>query len=453
MGDGDITLRTVHRFPNGPVRRDGRLRWDIKAVFDQVMVGLELLGREFPEVESIGLDTWGVDYGLLDAQGNLLADPVSYRDDRTQGVIEEVHTTIGPPELYAVNGLQFLPFTTLYQLAAERRGPLWEQAAHVVLLPDLLCYWLTGVLGTELTNASTTGLLDARSGTWSSALLGVLGVRTDMLPPLRRAGTVLGPLSQDVVARTGLRPSVVVTTVASHDTASAVAALPTSDRRVAYISSGTWSLVGVELDRPLLSEEARIGGFTNERSVDDRIRFLHNVGGLWLLQESMRSWNEAGITVELTSLLRDAAALPGGGPLIDADDPIFIAPGDLPERIRDAAKKSGQVPPQTPAATVRCILDSLAAAYTETIDRLSVLCDLDIHTIHVLGGGSQNTLLCQLTAQLSEIAVEAGPPEATALGNAIVQGMARGALPGNLEETRETLARVIQRSRHVPRAR
>ena len=450
IDDGQVTLRTVHRFPNGPVRRDTELRWDITAIFEQVLVGLELLGKEFPQVESIGIDTWGVDYALLDAECRLLGDPVSYRDHRTRAVIDQVHHSIDPPELYRINGLQFLPFTTLYQLAAERAGSLWDRAAYVVLLPDLLSYWLTGILGTELTNASTTGLLDATTGTWSPKILDVLGVPVEMLPPLRRPGTVLGPLSETAATRTGLSPSVAVTTVTSHDTASAVVAVPATSRPFAYISSGTWSLVGTELEGPILSKEAEDANFTNERGVDDHIRFLRNVGGLWLLQESMRSWAVRDRSRELALMLREAAALPSGGPLIDVDDPDLIAPDNMPERIQIAARLLGQSAPPTPAATMRCILDSLACAYSKTLDQLVALCGLDTDTIHIVGGGSQNALLCQLTADFASKTVEAGPTEATALGNAIVQARAFGALPSDLSEVRRSLAEVEPPVRYVP---
>ena len=339
---GDVTLRTVHRFPNAPVRRQDGLRWDIETIFKEILHGLRLLGREFPQVESIGIDTWGVDYGLLDDQGTLLADPVSYRDERTKDIIDSVHAIISRADLYALNGLQFLPFTTLYQLAAERTDTLWDEAAHVVLLPDLLGYRLTGVLGTEVTNASTTGLLDARTGSWSPQILAAIGLDAGRLPDLRRPGHLLGALTETVVRKTGLRPSVVVTTVGSHDTASAVVAIPAPERPFVYVSSGTWSLVGTELGRPILSDEAREANFANERGIDERIRFLRNVGGLWLLQEALRAWAPDGRHLELAPLLREAAELPGGGPLVDVNDPAFIAPGDMPGRIRAAAVASGE---------------------------------------------------------------------------------------------------------------
>ncbi|MGO9857733.1 MAG: rhamnulokinase [Acidimicrobiales bacterium] len=450
--DGDrVTLRAVHRFPNAPVRRQGRLRWDIETIFEEILHGLTLLGKEFPQVESVGIDTWGVDYGLLDEQGDLLADPVSYRDERTTDVVDGVHAVISRADLYAINGLQFLPFTTLYQLAAERNDALWDAATHVVLLPDLLGYRLTGVLGTEVTNASTTGLLDARTGTWSPEILATIGVDAGSFPDLRRPGQVLGALTDTVVRRTGLPPSVVVTSVGSHDTASAVVAIPAAERPFVYISSGTWSLVGTELDRPILSGEAMAANFTNERGVDGRVRFLRNVGGLWLLQESLRSWAQGGLRLELEPLLREAAALPDGGPLVDVDDPAFIAPGDMPGRIRAAAAACGESPPATPPAIARCIMDSLAAAFAAAVDQLAALCGFDVDVIHVVGGGSQNALLCGLTATRCGRTVLGGPAEATALGNVLVQARAVGAVPQDLDQLRRQLAVHGHWSRYDPR--
>jgi rhamnulokinase len=448
---GRVGLRCVHRFPNAPVRRDQRLRWDIGRIFAEVLDGLRALGREHPDVESIGVDTWGVDYALIDGEGALLADPLCYRDDRHALGVDQVDAQMSRAELYVLNGLQFLPFTTLYQLAAERSGPLWPRAAHVVLLPDLLAYWLAGTLGTEVTNASTTGLLDAKTGRWSPAVAEMLGLDRSVFPALRQPGSVLGPITQEVAASTGLRRSVVVTTVASHDTASAVAAMPSSDRRCAYVSSGTWSLVGVELDAPVLTAASREANFTNERGVDGRTRFLRNVGGFWLLQESMRSWERNGVGSTLPELLSQAASLPDGGPWIDVDDPDLVAPGDMPERIRAAARKLGHAPPETPAAVVRCAIDSLAVAYAATTDTAARLGGVEVDTLHIVGGGSQNELLCQQTADRTGFTVVAGPVEATALGNVLVQARSHGALSGNLDDVRRDLAAQTPLTRYEPR--
>ena len=448
---GQVVLRCVHRFPNAPVRRDDHLRWDITAIFAEVLAGLRALGREQPEVESVGVDTWGVDYALIDRGGALLADPLCYRDDRHAQGVAPVHARIGQAELYAVNGLQYLPFTTIYQLSAERCGALWSEAAHVVLLPDLLAYWLTGILGTEITNASTTGLLDANTGRWSASVAEALGLPLSLFPELREPGSVLGHIAPEIAAATGLDRSVVVTTVGSHDTASAVAAVPSGDRRYAYVSSGTWSLVGVELDTPVLTSAAREANFTNERGVDGRIRFLRNVGGFWLVQESMRAWERAGAGTTLADLLRQAATLPPGGPRLDVDDPDLVAPGDMPQRIRAAAGNLGYAPPETPAAVVRCVIDSLALAYAATAEAAASLGQVDVDTIHIVGGGSQAELLCQLTANQARRAVVAGPAEATALGNVLVQARAHGALSGSLDDVRRDLASRAPLTRYEPR--
>jgi rhamnulokinase len=416
--DGTVTLHTIHRFPNAPEERDGHLRWNLSHLFEEVLAGVTRLGRDFPTVESIGIDTWAVDYGLLDADGRLLAEPVAYRDPRTTtDVVDAVHTRVPPEELYQLNGLQFLPFNTLYQLEAERREPLWEQAAHVVLLPDLLAYWLTGELRTEATNASTTGLLDVHTGEWSDELLTRLDLPATRLPPVEDPGVVRGRIRPELCDRLGLAPSAVVTTVGSHDTASAVVAVPADSPNFAYISSGTWSLVGLELDQPVLGPEARAANFTNERGVGPSVRFLRNVGGLWLLQESLRAWGRN----DLTTLLTAAEALPPGGPVIEVDDPAFFPPGDMPGRIAAAAGQE-----LAPAETVRCVLDSLAATYATTVRQAAELADVPVDVVHIVGGGSQNQLLCHLTAEATGLPVTTGPVEATALGNVIVQARSHG---------------------------
>lgn len=448
---GMVTLRAVHRFPNGVGQHAGHLRWPLTELFEGVLTGLRQLAVEFPEVESIGIDTWGVDYGLLDVHGELLDLPIAYRDDRTTKVVDEVHRAIDSAELYAINGLQFLPFNTLYQLAADRQHGRLDGAAHIVLIPDLLAFWLTGDLRTEATNASTTGLLDARTGRWSEPLLQRLGIAADLLPPIQQPGDVRGPLKDDLRASLGMPPGTVVTTVGSHDTASAVVAVPSADRRFAYIASGTWSLVGLELDEPIISVASREANFTNERGVDGRTRFLRNTGGLWLLQESMRAWSEAGRPQDLAELVAEAARLPAGGPLVDVGDPTFIPPGDMPARIAAAIEATGASPPATPAGTTRCIVDSLADAYATTIRRAGKLGGMGVDVVHIIGGGSQNELLCQVTADRCGLPVAAGPVEATALGNVLIQARAHGAAPPSLDAIREQLAGSVELTRYEPR--
>jgi len=445
VGGDSVALREIHRFANGPVDGDGHLRWDVVTLFDEIVIGLRRLVAEHPHVESIGIDTWAVDYGLLDADGTLLADPVAYRDDRTAKVIDEVHAAVSPEELYGINGLQFLPFNTLYQLAAERHGELWDRAATIALIPDLLAYWLTGTLGAERTNASTTGLVDVHTGEWSAELLVRLGLPADRFPTIDAPGAVRGT----VLAGLGL-PPLPVTTVGSHDTASAVVGVPLVDRNAAYVSSGTWSLVGMELDAPVLSDAARLANFTNETGVDGRTRFLRNEGGLWLLQESLRAWAERGCTYDVEMLLAKAAALGPGGPKVPVGDPAFIPPGGMPARIAAAAAHAGYWPPETPAETVRCIMESLAQAYASTVDRAEDLAGVDASVVHLVGGGSRNELLCQRTADACDRPVLAGPVEATALGNVLVQARAHGAAPGSLEDLRALVSRSFPPRRYDP---
>lgn len=442
-----LSLHAVHRFANGACHEKGRLRWPITELLDHVLVGLHRLAQEYPDVESIGIDTWGVDYALLDAEGRLLANPVSYRDDRTAESVERVHARVTPHDLFAVNGLQFLPFTTLYQLEDERRGPLWERAASIVLLPDLVAFALTGVLRTERTIASTTGLLDVHSHEWSTDLLTRLEIPPDRLCRLSDPGTVLGPLRPHVAARLGA-PTCVVTTVASHDTASAIAAVPVAGRNFAYVSSGTWSLVGVELDAPILSAAARDANFTNELGVSGRTRFLRNTGGLWLLSESLRWWERQGFGIDFASVLHAASDVTGRW-TIDVNDPIFLAPGNVPERIASAAQ--GSTSPRSPAEIVRCVVDSLAAAYANATRRAAELSGTTVEVVHLVGGGSQNRLLCQSTADAVCLPVVAGPAEATALGNVLVQARAHGAITDSLEAARAIVATSSERERYEPR--
>ncbi|SDT31308.1 rhamnulokinase [Friedmanniella luteola] len=450
LDDDGLRLEVVHRFPNGATEVDGHLRWDLSGLFAEVLTGLAALAARHPGVRSVGIDTWAVDYGLLDADGHLLAQPVAYRDDRTDAVVDLVHRRVDPARLYAVTGLQFLPFNTLYQLSAERQGPLWPRVAQALLLPDLLAYWLTGERRTEATNASTTGLLDAGTRTWSRELLEALGLPLELFPPLVQPGETLGPLLPEVAARTGLAPGTTVVAVGSHDTASAVVGVPAEGRSFAYVSSGTWSLVGLELDAPVLTPASRAANFTNEGGVDGRTRYLRNEGGLWLLQESLRSWAGAGEPVDQDALLAEAAALPPGGPTFDVDAPDLIAPGDMPARIRRAVAASGQELPGAPAAVARSILDSLAVAYARTTAEAEALAGQTVDVVHVVGGGSRNALLCQLTADLSGRLVLSGPVEATALGNLAVQARAAGLLPADLESLRRTLRRGLTLATYTP---
>lgn len=434
--DSGVALETVHRFPNGVVELDGGLRWDFDALFAEVLNGLAAAARtaavQGETITSIGIDTWAVDYGLVNAKGELTAQPYSYRDDRSRAAVEPVHRKLDPARLYSTTGLQFLQFNTVYQLATERD----LEGVQALLIPDLIAFLLTGQRRTESTNASTTGLFDAIAGEWATEFLTALRLPKKLFPPLIEPGETVGTLLPGIAERTGLAQATKVVAVGSHDTASAVAAVPAQEESFAYISSGTWSLVGLELEHPVLTEASREANFTNERGVDGTIRYLRNMGGLWLLSECQRTWAAEGYKPALADLLDAAAALPPGGPTINPDDSSFIAPDNMPARIRATVGHTGDVLPDDPSAVTRCILDSLAAGYARTIAAAERLADRTVDVVHIVGGGSQNRLLCQLTADTTGKRVIAGPVEATAVGNVLVQARAAGHVGGGLPELR-----------------
>jgi rhamnulokinase len=439
VAPGRLELHEAHRFPNRPVRTAGTLHWDVLGLYAGVLDGLRAAVRDGGQLDGVGIDSWAVDYGLLDADGVLLGNPVHYRDARHETAVPAVHAVVPADELYRINGLQHLPFNTVFQLAAARNSAQSAAARHLLLVPDLLTYWLTGAIGAEVTNASTTGLLDATSRDWAEELIDRLDLPRGLFPPIRQPGARLGELTSDVLAETGLIGPVPVTAVGSHDTASAVVGVPASTDRFAYISCGTWSLVGVELHKPVLGEESRAAGFTNELGVDGTVRYLHNVMGLWLLQESQRTWAASGQEGDLGRLLAAAEQVAPFPAVVDVDDPRFLPPGDMPARIARACAETGQTPPQNAPATVRCILDSLALAYRRTVRRAAELSGRDVEVVHLVGGGARNALLCQLTADACGLPVVAGPVEAAALGNALVQARAGGAVSGGLPELRALL--------------
>ncbi|MFC5291118.1 rhamnulokinase family protein [Actinokineospora guangxiensis] len=436
VGRGELRAEQVRRFPNGPVRVAGTLHWDVLGLFREVLAGVRAAGR----VDGVGIDSWAVDYGLLDARGALLGNPVHYRDSRTDGIMEGLD--VPERELFAVTGSQRLPFNTLYQLLSE--GDRLESAETALLIPDLLGYWLTGSVGAERTNASTTQLYDVRARTWAAELAARVGIPPRLLPPLRDPGTVVGP----VLAEHDLA-GVPVITVGSHDTASAVAAVPAEPgARFAYISSGTWSLVGLELAEPELGEAAMLANFTNESGVDGTIRFLRNVMGLWVLTELLRT-----LDVGLDTVLAAAAESPGLRSVVDVDAPAFLPPGDMAARIVAACARTGEPVPRTPPEFVRCVLDSLALAYRRTVRQAAELADVRVEVVHIVGGGARNDLLCALTADACGLPVLAGPVEATALGNILVQARTLGADLTDLPAMR-ALVRTTQPMRsHRPSGR
>jgi rhamnulokinase len=452
VAPSELELTEVHRFANEPVRLPDGLHWDILRLHREVLAGLREATRAADSLVSIGLDSWGVDYGLLDDAGSLLGDPYHYRDERSAAAVGAVHAVITPADLYARTGLQFLPFNTIYQLAAARGSAAFLAARTMLLIPDLLGYWLSGVRVAEVTNASTTALLDVHRRTWDVELIASLDISPSLFPPLGAPGDVIGPVQEDARDEIGASAETLVTLVGSHDTASAIVGVPAGDASFAYIACGTWSLVGVELDHPVLTEESRQANFTNEGGVDGRIRYLRNVMGLWLLQESLRTWEIQGSAEHLPALLIAAGELATGGPIIDPNDPSFLAPGDMPLRIAAACLRQDQAAPSTRAGFVRCILDSLAAAYGRTVRDAARLSGQPVEVVHLVGGGARNSLLCQLTADACEVPVLAGPVEATALGNVLIQARARGLLAGDLETLRALVRGTQDIRRYEPRA-
>ncbi|MGC5173161.1 rhamnulokinase [Microbacterium sp. DT81.1] len=450
VGPGILETETVARFPNDPVRTIDGLHWNILGLYGAASAGLAEAFRRYDDIGSIGIDSWAVDYGLL-RRGQLLGVPFHYRDDRNEAGVRAVHRRMPHTDLYARNGLQFLPFNTIYQLAAEAAGPLLEVSDTMLLVPDLLAYWLTGEARFERTNASTTGLIDVRTGEVSPELVALTGADAGILPTLISPGESFGTLLGDVRGGLGAPAHVQVTAVGSHDTASAVFAVPMDPARAAYISCGTWGLVGLELNDPVTTEAAREANFTNEGGVGGTVRFLHNVMGLWLLSESIRHWEREGERIDLPTLLQAAGELRDEVAVFDADDPAFLAPGEMPDRIAEHCRAHGLPVPRTRVEFARSIIESLADTFARSVRTAAQLADRTVEVVHIVGGGSLNTLLCQRTADHLGLPVLAGPVEATAIGNLLVQARAQHLIEGNAAELRDLVATVHPPTRYEPR--
>ena len=428
-----VRLDEVHRFPNGPVELAGSWRWDVLRLWSEIRHGLSAAAARFGgAVASVGVDTWGVDYALLSKSGELLGEPFHYRDHRTDGVMDRAAGTVSRADVFAATGVQFLPFNTLYQLlASHHRTPeLLAHADRLLLMPDFFHWCLCGSTAVEFTNATTTQFFNPATRTWATELLNRFGLPTHMLGEVVPPGTVLGTLRPDVRAGTGLG-AVAVVAPATHDTASAVAAVPTAHTGTAnwaYISSGTWSLVGVELSAANLSPTALERNLTNEGGVDGTFRLLKNVMGLWLVQRCRAAFRQHGTDHDYDALLAQAEAVEPMRSVIDPDDPRLLNPADMPAEIAALCREAGQPAPETPGQFVRCCLDSLARKYRRVVAMLEEVTGTRVEVIHVVGGGARNRLLNQLTADACGVPVLAGPVEATALGNVLVQARAAGEL-------------------------
>lgn len=443
LGGGSLELEEIYRFPNRQIRLGNRVHWDFLALFEELKNGLKAAARKGFDVQGIGIDTWGVDFGLLDRQGNLTGNPVCYRDSRTEGMPERVFAQIDRRRHYEVTGIQVMAINTLFQLFAMKQAgdPQLEIAERLLFMPDLFGYFLTGNPDNEYSIASTSELVDARRREWSFDTIRELGLPEKLFGRIIRPGTLRGRLKKDIAEETGVG-EVKVFAVGSHDTASAVAAVPSESRPVAFLSSGTWSLLGVEVDEPILTEEARQAEFTNEGGVGGRIRFLQNITGLWILQRLMSEWKERGEEQHYDTIIPQAAGAKIET-VIPVDAPEFMNPASMEAAIADYCRAHSLAVPQGKAEIVRCVLQSLAAKYREAVEGMNRSLERPIERLHIIGGGSQNALLNQLTANALGIPVHAGPVEATAIGNILTQAMAEGEI-ADLEELRRIVARSFE---------
>jgi len=438
---GRLELEVIHRFPNGPVRTLESLHWDVLRLYSEMLATLRRCGADQGGIESLGVDTWGVDFALLGRGDTLLGNPRHYRDPHTEGCPEIAFRQVSREEIFQQTGLQFLRFNTLFQLLALKQAasPLLDVAQTMLLIPDLFHFFFTGVKGNEFTDATTTQLYNPSNRNWARELMAAFSLPDRILGNIVPPGTVLGRLRAAVSDETGL-DSVSVVAPASHDTGAAVAAVPAQGESWAYISSGTWSLMGVELPSPLINDQVLANNFTNEGGVENTIRLLKNIMGLWLVQECKRAWEKGGATYGYDELARLAQAATPFVSLVDPDDAAFILPGNMPRALADYCRRTGQPAPIEPGQVVRCALESLALRYRWVLEKLEGMLGRRLEVIHVVGGGSQNQFLCQLTADACNRPVLAGPVEATAIGNLLVQAMGLGLLD-SLADIREVVRR------------
>ncbi|MBR5239539.1 MAG: rhamnulokinase [Clostridia bacterium] len=436
--DNKISLKEVHRFPNDPVYVGGTLYWDVLRLLFEIKQGI-LAAHHNGGFDSIGIDTWGVDFGLIDKDGRLLENPVHYRDSRTDTIMEEVFQIVPKEEIYQKTGTQFMNFNTIFQLyyLAKYRKDLLDRADCFLLFPDLLAYFLTGEKTVEYTHASTTQLINAETREWDFDLIDKLGIPRRLFPNIVKPGTQKGMLSKEICDELGV-PSVPVCAVGSHDTASAVMAVPSEKEDFIYISCGTWSLFGTEAKEPYINEKSQKYNLTNEGGYNDTIRFLKNIMGLWLIQESRRQWIREGFAVTYGDLEKEALAEEAFKCFIDSDYPIFGKPGNLPLHIKEYCKNTNQYVPERRGEVMRCIYESLALKYRYAFENIQDVTGKKYEVIHIVGGGTKDNLLCQMTANSCGVDVVAGPIEATALGNVAAQLIAGGDIK-DLKEARQII--------------
>lgn len=449
--NGLLKLEEVHRFSNGPVRIGNSLHWDILRLWSELQQGLKLAAQHSGcTLRGVGVDTWGVDFALLAADDTLIGNPYHYRDSRTDGMLAWAFERLPRKEIYQTTGIQFMQLNSLYQLLAmvKAGSPALDIARSFLTIPDLLNFWLTGEKANEFTNATTTQCFDPRNGCWAREMLEKLGVPTHLFGEVIQPGTVLGTVRGSIMEDCNCPPLPVIAP-ATHDTGSAVAAVPAQGSDHIYISSGTWSLMGVEITQPIITSESLAANFTNEGGVNGTIRFLKNIMGLWLVQECRREWSRLGAAYSYDELCTMAAAAPSFIALVNPDDARFLPPGDMVRRIQGYCRETGQTVPETPPAIIRCILESLALEYRWVAERLEQLLQKSLPVVHIIGGGSQNRLLNQFSADALNREVVAGPVEATAVGNLLVQALGLGILP-SLGEARRLVRASFEVTHFVP---
>ena len=448
--DGEkITLEEVHRFSNDPVSVGGTVYWDVLRLFYEIKQGI-IKARMAGGFDSIGIDTWGVDFGLIDKEGKLMENPIHYRDARTVGMVDEAFKTMPREKIYGITGIQFMELNTLFQLISLKKNRPWmlERADKMLFMPDLFAYMLTGKMCAEYSIASTSQIIDLKTKSWSKELLEAFGIKEDIFAPLVKPGTVLGMLTPEVCEECGVDP-VPVISVCGHDTQSAITSVPCEDGKFAFLSSGTWSLFGTELEKPIVNETSLNINITNEGGFDDTVGFLKNIIGLWLIQESRRQWQRQGEDYSYADLEKLALAAEPFKCFIDPDAPEFVPHGNIPKRVQEFCEKTGQYVPQTVGEIMRCIYESLAMKYKLTFEKLCECTERDYPVIHVIGGGTKDTLLCQLTANSCNRTVKAGPIEATVMGNVAVQLMSDNSVV-DISEARKIVANSSELKTYVP---